>query len=84
MHGREHQFDGPFSRKALGLQRVRQPQTADGQVGPGGASAVELFFDILPFADLRADGQKVQIRAYECVVDVGRAHFNRRHAAFAG
>ena len=84
MDGCEDEFDGPFGGQALGFERVGEAEAADREIGAGGAGAGELAVDVLAFADLRAGGQKVEVRADERIVDVGRADLDRGHAAFAG
>ena len=51
MDGREDQFDRPFGRQPLRLQRIGQTQAADDQIGPRRARAIQLPVDILPLAD---------------------------------
>ena len=80
----EDEFDGPFRGQALGFERIGEAEAADGQVGTRGFAAVELEIDILAFGDHRAFRQKIEIRADETLVEIGRADLDRSHAAFAG
>ncbi len=84
MHRGEYELDRPFRRQPLGLQRIGEAEAADGEIGPGGADAVELPFDVLAFGDHRAFGQEVEIGAEDVAVQVGGADLDRGHAAFAG
>ena len=56
----EDQFDGPFGGQPFGLQRVGEAEAADGQVGPGGAGAVQLPVHVLAFGQDGTCGQEVK------------------------
>ncbi len=84
MHGREDEFDRPFGGQALGLERVGEAEAADGEVGAGGAGAIELAVDVLAFGEGGALGQEVEVGAEDRGVQVGGADLDRPHAAFAG
>ena len=82
MDGRKDQFDGPFGGQPFGLKWIGKPKAANRQVSTGGPRPVELFFDVLSFADHRALGQKIKVRADDGVMDLGATDFDRGHATF--
>ena len=84
MDRREHQFDGPFRGKPFGLQRVGKTKATDCQVRALCAGAVKLAVHILAFGQHRDGRQQIKVRAKDVAVQIGRAHFQGRHAAFAG
>src|ERR1700742_67858 len=51
LDGREDEFDRPFGGDALRLQRIGKAETADHEIGPRIAAAVELTVDVLSFAE---------------------------------
>src|SRR6056297_1451389 len=84
MDGGEHELDGPFGGQPLGLERVGEAEAADREVGAGGVAAVELALDILALGEGGAGVETGEVGADDRLVDVGCAHLERRHAAFAG
>ena len=47
MHGREDELDRPLGREPARLERVGEPEPADGEVGPRVLEPIELAFDVL-------------------------------------
>ena len=84
MDRREDELDRPLGRHPLGLQRIGEAEAADRQVGAGGAGAVELAVDVLPFRDHRAFRDQREVRFHQVAVQEGRADLDRDHAAFGG
>src|SRR6056297_989496 len=84
MDGGEDELDGPFGGQPLGFERVGEAEAADREVGTGGVAPVELFLDILALGEGGAGVEMGEVGANDRLVNVRRAHLDRRHAAFAG
>ncbi len=80
---REHQFDRPFGRHALGLQRIGEAEPAHHEIGPRGAAAVELPVDVLPFAQRDVRRQQLEFLGEMLAMQIGRADLDQLHRQFA-
>ena len=77
------QFDRPFGRQALGLERIGEAEPADHEIGPRGAAAIELLFDVLAFAQRDVRRQQLELFGEMLAMQIGRADLDELHRQFA-